>query len=79
MKKVYLKEELKELRGGCAYSRKYCRYRSDKKYILSGLMEEYTDVIECSEGVNYTFSLFLLLSDYAVVVIKKELSKFLLE
>lgn len=27
---------------------------------LKGLIPEYTDVIECSEGVNWTFSLFLL-------------------
>ena len=47
---------------------------------LKGLIAEYTDMIECSEGVNWTSSLFLLSSDYAIVVITtEELSKFLLE
>ena len=47
---------------------------------LQGLIPEYTDVIECSEGVNWTYSLFLLSSDYAIVVVcTEELSKFLLE
>lgn len=47
---------------------------------LKGLIPEYTDVIECKEGVNWTSSLFLLSSDYAIVVITtEELFKFLLE
>ena len=47
---------------------------------LKGLVPEYTDIIECSEGVNWTSSLFLLSSDYAIVVLTtEELSKFLLE
>jgi hypothetical protein len=47
---------------------------------LQGLIPEYTDVIKCSEGVNWTSSLFLLSSDYAIVVVTtEELSKFLLE
>ena len=47
---------------------------------LKGLVAEYTDIIECSEGVNWTSSLFLLSSDFAIVVVTtKELSKFLLE
>lgn len=47
---------------------------------LKGLIPEYTDVIERSEGVNWTSSLFLLSNDYAIVVITtEELSKFLLE
>src|SRR3712207_6525209 len=47
---------------------------------LPGLIPEYTDIIECSEGVNWTSSLFLLSSDYAIVVVTtEELSKFLLE
>ena len=47
---------------------------------LKGLIQEYTDIIECSEGVNWTSSLFLLSSDYAIVVVTtEELSKFLLE
>lgn len=47
---------------------------------LQGLVPEYTDVIECSEGVNWTSSLFLLSSDYAIVVVTtEELSKFLIE
>lgn len=47
---------------------------------LKGLVAEYTDVIESSEGVNWTSSLFLLSSDFAIVVVTtEELSKFLLE
>lgn len=48
---------------------------------LQGLLvPEYTDIIECSEGVNWTSSLFLLSSDYAIVVVTtEELYKFLLE
>ena len=51
-----------------------------KKDKLQGLIPEYTDVIKCSEGVNWTSSLFLLSSDYAIIVVTtEELSKFLLE
>ena len=47
---------------------------------LQGLIPEYTDIIECSEGVNWTSLLFLLSIDYAIVVVTtEELSKFLLE
>ena len=47
---------------------------------LQGLIPEYTDVIECSEGVNWTSSLFLLSSDFSIVVVcTEEISKFLLE
>ncbi|EGS9999436.1 hypothetical protein I9Y31_001682 [Clostridium perfringens] len=57
-------EDVKELRNG----------------ILKDILPEYTDEIICSEGVNYTSSLFLLSSDFSVVVIaNKELSKILLE
>ena len=47
---------------------------------LQDLVPEYIDIIECSEGVNWTSSLFLLSSDYAIIVVTtEELSKFLLE
>ena len=47
---------------------------------LQGLVPEYTDIIECGEGVNWTSSLFLLSSDFSIVVVTtEELSKFLLE
>ena len=47
---------------------------------LQGVIPEYTDIIECSEGVNLTSSLFLLSSDYSIIVVTtEELSKFLLE
>ena len=47
---------------------------------LKGLVAEYTDIIECSEGVNWASSLFLLSSDFSIVVITtEELSKFLLK
>lgn len=47
---------------------------------LQGLVPEYTDVIHVSNGKNYTSSLFLLSSDFAIVVVTtEELSKFLLE
>ena len=51
-----------------------------KRDKLQGLIPEYTDIIECSEGVNWTSSLFLLSSDVSIVVVTtEELSKFLLE
>ncbi len=34
---------------------------------LLGVIPEYTDIIKCSEGVNWTSSLFLISSDYAIV------------
>ena len=47
---------------------------------LQGLVLEYTDVIEVVNGVNWTSSLFLLSSDFSIVVVTtEELSKFLLE
>ena len=47
---------------------------------LKSLIPEYTDIIECSEGVNWTSSLFLLSSDYSIIVVTtEELSKLLLE
>ena len=47
---------------------------------LQDLIPEYTDIIECSEGVDWTSSLFLLSNDFAIVVVTtEELSKFLLE
>ena len=39
---------------------------------LKGLIPEYTDIIECSEGVNWTSSLFLLSSDFSIVVVTTE-------
>ena len=57
-------EDVKELRNG----------------MLKDILPEYIDEIICSEGVNYTSSLFLLSSDFSVVVIaEEELSKILLE
>lgn len=51
-----------------------------KDGMLKDILPEYTDEITCSEGVNYTSSLFLLSSDFSIVVIAdEELSKFLLE
>lgn len=47
---------------------------------LQGLIPEYTDIIKSSEGVNWTSSLLLISSDYAIIVVTtEELSKFLLE
>lgn len=47
---------------------------------LQDLVPEYTDIIECSEGINWVSSLFLISSDFSIVVITtEELSKFLLE
>lgn len=47
---------------------------------LKGLIPEYTDVIEVSNGTNYTLSLYLLSCDFSIVVVTtEELSKFLLE
>ena len=51
-----------------------------RENILKGTVAEYTDIIECSEEVNYTSSLFLISDDYFIVVIAtEEISKFLLE
>ena len=51
-----------------------------KQSKLKAVVAEYTDVIKCSEGVNWTSSLFLLSSDFSIVVITtEELSKFLLK
>ena len=47
---------------------------------LQGLVPEYADVIEVVNGENYTSSLYLLSSDFSIVVVTtEELSKFLLE
>ena len=47
---------------------------------LQCLVPEYTDVIEVMNGENYTSSLYLLSSDFSIVVLcTEELSKFLLE
>ena len=47
---------------------------------LQGLVPEYTDIVECSEGVDWTSSLFLLSSDFVIVVVcTEDISKFLLE
>lgn len=47
---------------------------------LKDIIAEYTDLIECEEEVNYTFSLFLLSSYFLIVVVTtQELSKSLLE
>lgn len=46
---------------------------------LQGLIPEYTDIIECSEGINYACTLYLISNDYAILVVTtEELSKFLL-
>lgn len=52
-----------------------------KANIINGLLiEEYTDVIKSDDGNDYYSSLFLLSSDYSVVVIStKELHELLLE
>ena len=47
---------------------------------LQGLIPEYADMIECSSGINYNSILYILSSDFAIVVVTtEELSKFLLE
>lgn len=44
---------------------------------LQCLVPEYTDVIEVMNGENYTSSLYLLSSDFSIVVVcTEELSKF---
>ncbi|MDM0483977.1 hypothetical protein QTG92_11360 [Clostridium perfringens] len=51
-----------------------------KNRTLKDILPEYTDKIIYSEGVNYTSSLFLLSSDFSVVVIaNEELSKLILD
>ena len=36
---------------------------------LQGLIPEYADMIECSRGINYTSILYILSSDFAIVVV----------
>lgn len=51
-----------------------------KNGMFKDILLEYTDEIICSEVVNYTSSLFLLSSDFSIVVIAyEEFSKILLE
>lgn len=51
-----------------------------RKDILYGVIPEYIDIIECKGGKQYCLSLFLLSSDYAVIVISsKELMDRLIE
>ena len=51
-----------------------------KENILNGVIPEYVDVIECKGDKQYCLSLFLLSSDYTVIVIAtKELTDELVE
>ena len=51
-----------------------------KENILNGVIPEYVDMIEFKGGKQYCLSLFLLSSDYAVIVIAtKELTDRLIE
>ncbi|MBS6599432.1 MAG: hypothetical protein ACLR02_00905 [Clostridium sp.] len=51
-----------------------------KKYILKDIIAEYVDYIECKGGKQYCLSLFILSSDYAVIVVAiKELIDILIE
>ena len=47
--------------------------------MLKDIPPEYTDEIKCSEGVNYTSSLFLLSSDFSALRANEEFSKIILE
>lgn len=112
MKKIYLKEQLEELRN---YSIEVINSISEtidilddnygvdrdvdnnlggyvviaenivdteilKQDKLQGLIPEYVDMIECSREINYNSILYILSSDFAIVVVTtEELSKFLLE
>ena len=112
MKKIYLKEQLEELRnysidvinsisetidilddnygvdrdvdnnlgGYVVIAENIVDTEILKQDKLQGLVPEYTDVIEVMNGENYTSSLYLLSSDFAIVVVTtEELSKFLLK
>ena len=51
-----------------------------KENILKDTVTEYVDNIECEGGKQYCLSLFLLSSDYAVIVVAtKELTDILVE
>ena len=51
-----------------------------KENILKDIIAEYVDDIECEGGKQYCLSLFLLSSDYAVIVVAtKELMDILIE
>lgn len=70
----------KELGGYVLIAENIVNIEILKKDKLQDLIPEYTDIIECKGGVNWTSSLFLLSSDYSIVVVTtEELSKFLLE
>lgn len=112
MKKIYLKEQLKELRdypievinsifetieilddnyganrdidkdlgGYILIAENIVVIEMLKQDKLQELVPEYTDEIEVSNRENYTSTLYLLSSDYAIVVVTtEELSKSLLE
>lgn len=52
----------------------------DIEIVKRDIIVEYINLIEYSEGVNYTSSLFLLSSDFSIVVITtQKLTKYLLE
>lgn len=51
-----------------------------KENILRGIIAEYVDDIECEGGKQYCLSLFILSSDYAVIVVAaKEIMDILIE
>lgn len=51
-----------------------------KENIFKGIIAEYVDNIECEGGKQYCLSLFLLSSDYAVIVVAaKEIMDILVE
>ena len=69
-----------DLRGYVVIAKNIVDVEMLKQYKLKGLVAEYTDIIECSEGVNWTSSLFLLSSDYSIIVVTtEELAKHLSE
>ncbi|WP_346920726.1 hypothetical protein [Clostridium sp. UBA7339] len=112
MKRIYLKEQLKEIQdypievinsmaeitdvldynygddrdiesdlgGYVVIAKNIVDIEMLKQDKLQDLIPEYTDIIECKEGVNWTSSLFLLSSDYSIVVVcTQEISKYLIE
>ena len=85
MKKIYSKEQLKQLKE---YPIEVINSISETIEILDNNYGANRNVdsdlggyiLECSEEVNWTSSLFLLSSDFSIVVVcTEELSKFLLE
>lgn len=53
----------------CTYRRNTLDIEILKRDKLERVIPEYIDLIKCKEGVKWNSSLFLLLSDFSIVVV----------